>query len=119
MTAPEASMLGMTRSSVGMADEQTHAASLVPDGRAKVLELPGRRVEVEDYNLPRLQIRNGDVDIGDAGAAAWVIDPRKNASGMLELRDDETAENLAAGWQVSGLPAQPLTAAGPQPTSSW
>ena len=56
------------------------------DIRAEVAELRSRGVKVEDYDLPGLKTEDGIADIGFAWAA-WIIDPGKNALGILQLKD--------------------------------
>ena len=75
----------VTRSTVGTADEQTQAAWQVPDIRSEVAELRARGVKVEDYDLPGLKTDDGIADIGFAWVA-WIIDPGKNALGILQLK---------------------------------
>lgn len=77
--------LDVTRSTVGTADEQTQASWQVPDLRAEVAELRARGVKIEDYDLPGLKTEDGIADIGFAWAA-WIIDPGKNALGMIQLK---------------------------------
>jgi hypothetical protein len=78
--------LDVTKSTVGTADEQTQASWQVSDIRAEVAELRARGVKVEDYDLPGLTTEDGIADIGFAWAA-WVIDPGKNALGILQLKE--------------------------------
>jgi catechol 2,3-dioxygenase-like lactoylglutathione lyase family enzyme len=75
----------LTKSTVGTADEQTQAAWQVPDIRSEVAELRARGVDVEDYDLPGLKTDDGVADLGFAWAA-WIIDPGKNALGILQLK---------------------------------
>lgn len=77
--------LDVTRSTVGTADEQTQASWQVPDLRAEVAELRARGVRIEDYDLPGLKTEDGIADIGFAWAA-WIIDPGKNAIGIIQLK---------------------------------
>ena len=77
--------LGVTKSTVGTADQQTQASWQVSDVRAEVAELRARGVEVEDYDMPGLKTQDGIADIGFAWAA-WIIDPGKNALGILQLK---------------------------------
>jgi catechol 2,3-dioxygenase-like lactoylglutathione lyase family enzyme len=77
--------LSITKSSTGTADSQTQASWLVDDVRAEVAELRERGVKVEDYDMPGLKTDDGVADIGFAWAA-WIIDPGKNALGILQLR---------------------------------
>ena len=77
--------LSVTKSSTGTADTQTQASWLVDDVRAEVAELRERGVKVEDYDLPGLRTKDGVADIGFAWAA-WIIDPGKNALGILEMK---------------------------------
>jgi hypothetical protein len=76
----------VTKSSVGTADEQTQASWQVTEIRAEVAELRARGVTVEDYDMPGLKTEDGIADIGFAWAA-WIIDPGKNALGILQLKD--------------------------------
>jgi catechol 2,3-dioxygenase-like lactoylglutathione lyase family enzyme len=75
----------LTKSTVGTADEQTQAAWQVPDIRSEVAELRARGVEVENYDLPGLKTDDGIADLGFAWVA-WIIDPGKNALGILQLK---------------------------------
>ena len=75
----------VTKSTVGTADEQTQAAWQVSDIRAEVAELRARGVNVENYDLPGLKTDDGIADIGFAWVA-WIIDPGKNALGILQLK---------------------------------
>lgn len=77
--------LAVTKSTTGTADTQTQASWSVTDVRAEVAELRSRGVKVEDYDLPGLQTKNGIADIGFAWAA-WIIDPGKNALGILQVK---------------------------------
>ena len=77
--------LDITRSATGTADEQTQAAWQVTDIRAEVADLRSRGVMVQDYDIPGLKTEDGIADIGFAWAA-WVIDPGKNALGILQLK---------------------------------
>ena len=77
--------LDITRSATGTADEQTQAAWQVTDIRAEVANLRSRGVMVQDYDIPGLKTEDGIADIGFAWAA-WVIDPGKNALGILQLK---------------------------------
>ena len=76
----------VTKSTVGTADSQTQVSWEVSDVRAEVAELRSRGVEVEDYDLPCLKTEDGTADLGFAWAA-WIIDPGKNALGILQLKD--------------------------------
>ena len=77
--------LSVTKSTTGTADTQTQASWFVSDVRAEVAELRSRGVRVEDYDLPGLQTHDGIADIGFAWAA-WMIDPGKNALGILQVK---------------------------------
>jgi catechol 2,3-dioxygenase-like lactoylglutathione lyase family enzyme len=77
--------LSVTKSTTGTADTQTQASWYVSDVRAEVAELRSRGVKVEDYDLPGLQTHEGIADIGFAWAA-WIIDPGKNALGILQVK---------------------------------
>ena len=78
--------LDVTKSTVGTADSQTQASCQVTDIRAEAAELRARGVKVEDYDLPGLKTEDGIADIGFAWAA-WVIDPGKNALGILQIKE--------------------------------
>jgi hypothetical protein len=58
---------------------------LVTNLRREVAELRSREVKVEDYELPGLKTEDGIADIGFA-RAAWIVDPGKNALGILEIK---------------------------------
>ena len=77
--------LSVTKSTTGTADTQTQASWYVSDVRAEVAELRSRGVKVEDYDLPGLQTHDGIADIGFAWAA-WIIDPGKDALGILQAK---------------------------------
>lgn len=78
--------LDVTRSTVGTADEQTQASWHVTDVRAEVAEIRARGVRIEEYDLPGLHTEDGIADIGFAWAA-WIIDPGRNALGILQLKE--------------------------------
>jgi catechol 2,3-dioxygenase-like lactoylglutathione lyase family enzyme len=78
--------LDVTKSTVGTADSQTQASWQVTDIRAEVAELRARGVKVEDYDAPGLKTEDGIADIGFAWAA-WLVDPGKNALGILQLKE--------------------------------
>jgi predicted enzyme related to lactoylglutathione lyase len=78
--------LDVTKSTVGTADEQTQASWQVQDIHAEVAELRARGVQVEDYDMPGLKTNDGVADIGFAWAA-WIVDPGKNALGILQMKD--------------------------------
>jgi catechol 2,3-dioxygenase-like lactoylglutathione lyase family enzyme len=78
--------IDVTKSTVGTSDEQTQASWQVQDIRAEVAELRSRGVRVEDYDMPGLKTDDGVADIGFAWAA-WIIDPGKNALGILQIKD--------------------------------
>lgn len=75
----------VTKSTVGTADEGTQAAWQVQDIRAEVAELRARGVKLEDYDFPGLKTDDGVADLG-FGWAAWIIDPGKNALGILQIK---------------------------------
>lgn len=79
-------LFSVTKSTVGTADSQTQVSWDVSDIRAEVPELRSRGVKVEDCDLPGLKTEDGIADIGFAWAA-WIIDPGKNALGILQLKD--------------------------------
>jgi catechol 2,3-dioxygenase-like lactoylglutathione lyase family enzyme len=77
--------LEVTKSTTGTADTQTQASWSVKDVRAEVAELRSRGVKVEDYDMPGLKTQDGIADLGFAWAA-WIVDPGKNALGILQLK---------------------------------
>jgi catechol-2,3-dioxygenase len=77
--------LSVTTSTTGTADTQTQASWHVKDLRAEVAELRARDVKVEDYDIPGLKTEDGIADIGFAWAA-WIVDPGKNALGILQIK---------------------------------
>lgn len=81
----DGTQLSVTKSTTGTADAQTKASWHVTDPRAEVAELRQRGVKVEDYDLPGLKTEDGIADIGFAWAA-WIVDPGKNALGILQLK---------------------------------
>jgi catechol 2,3-dioxygenase-like lactoylglutathione lyase family enzyme len=78
--------LDVTKSTTGTADTQTQVSWLVKDVRAEVAELRSRGVKVEDYDMPGLKTEDGVADIGFAWAA-WIVDPGKNALGILQIKE--------------------------------
>ena len=81
----DGTQLSVTKSTTGTANTQTQASWHVTDLRAEVAELRQRGVKVEDYDLPGLKTEDGIADIGFAWAA-WIVDPGKNALGILQLK---------------------------------
>ena len=77
--------LDVTKSTTGTADTQTQVSWMVEDVRAEVAELRLRGVKVEDYDMPGLKTEDGIADLGFAWAA-WIVDPGKNALGILQLK---------------------------------
>jgi catechol-2,3-dioxygenase len=77
--------LAVTKSTTGTADTQTQAGWYVKDIRAEVAELRSRGVKVEEYDLPGLKTQDGVADIGFAWAA-FIVDPGKNALGILQIK---------------------------------
>jgi predicted enzyme related to lactoylglutathione lyase len=77
--------LGVTKSSVGTADEQTQAAWRVSDLDAELALLRSRGVDIQEYDMPGLKTVDGIADIGFA-RMAWFIDPGKNCLGIMQLK---------------------------------
>ena len=77
--------LEVTKSTTGTADEQTQAGWNVDDIEAEVAELRERGVEIQEYDIPGIKTENGIADMGFA-RIAWIVDPHKNALGILELK---------------------------------
>ena len=78
------SSIAVTKSTVGTSDEQTQASWIVPDLEAELADLRERGVAIQDYDMPGLKTTNGVADLGFA-LAAWIVDPHKNALGILQL----------------------------------
>ena len=64
----------------------TQATWFVEDLPAEVADLRSRGVKVEDYDLPGLKTNDGIADVGFA-LAAWIVDPGKNALGIVQLKE--------------------------------
>jgi catechol 2,3-dioxygenase-like lactoylglutathione lyase family enzyme len=77
--------LSVTKSTTGTADSQTQASWEVADLRAELDELRFRGVAIEEYDMPGLKTEDGVADLGFAWAA-WIVDPGKNALGILQLK---------------------------------
>src|SRR4051812_10195023 len=75
----------VTKSSVGTADEGTQATWQVQDIRSEVAELRARGGKIEDYDFPGLKTDDGVADVGFAWVA-WIIDPGKNALGIVQVK---------------------------------
>ncbi|MGH8773748.1 MAG: VOC family protein [Jiangellaceae bacterium] len=73
----------VTKSTVGTADSQTQVGWEVEDLRAELDELRSRGVSIEEYDMPGLKTENGIADVGFAWAA-WIVDPGKNALGIVQ-----------------------------------
>jgi catechol 2,3-dioxygenase-like lactoylglutathione lyase family enzyme len=78
--------LSVSKSTTGTADSQTQIAWEVDDLQSEVDELRSRGVKIEDYDLPGLKTENGIADVG-FGRMAWIIDPGRNALGILQRND--------------------------------
>jgi catechol-2,3-dioxygenase len=79
------SQLAVTKSTTGTADEQSQAGWRVDDLEAEIAELRSRGVEIQEYDMPGLKTVDGVADLGFA-LMAWIIDPHKNALGIIQLR---------------------------------
>jgi catechol-2,3-dioxygenase len=79
------SQLAVTKSTTGTADEQTQAGWRVDDLEAEHAELRSRGVEIQEYDMPGLKTVDGVADLGFA-LMAWIIDPHKNALGIMQLK---------------------------------
>jgi catechol 2,3-dioxygenase-like lactoylglutathione lyase family enzyme len=77
--------IDVTKSTTGTADSQTQISWIVPDLRAEVAELRSRGVTIEEYDMPGLKSEDGIADLGFA-LAAWIVDPGKNALGILQMK---------------------------------
>jgi catechol-2,3-dioxygenase len=79
------SLLAVTKSTTGTADDQTQASWRVDDLAAELAELRSRGVEIQEYDMPGLKTTNGVADTGFA-LIAWIVDPHKNALGIMQLK---------------------------------
>jgi catechol 2,3-dioxygenase-like lactoylglutathione lyase family enzyme len=81
------SQLSVTKSTTGTADEQTQAGWRVDDLAAELAELRSRGVEIQEYDMPEMNLKTVD-GVADLGFAlmAWIIDPHKNALGIMQLK---------------------------------
>jgi catechol 2,3-dioxygenase-like lactoylglutathione lyase family enzyme len=81
------SQLSITKSTTGTADEQTQAGWRVDDIAAELAELRSRGVEIQEYDMPEMNLKtvDGVADIGFA-LMAWIIDPHKNALAIMQLK---------------------------------
>ena len=79
------SSIAVTKSTVGTSDEQTQAGWFVPDLEAELAELRSRGVVIQEYDMPGLKTTDGVADLGFA-LAAWIVDPHRNALGILQLK---------------------------------
>ena len=77
--------LAVSKSTTGTADSQTQVAWEVDNLRAELDELRSRGVAIEEYDLPGLKTKDGIADVGFAWMA-WIIDPGRNALGIIELK---------------------------------
>jgi catechol 2,3-dioxygenase-like lactoylglutathione lyase family enzyme len=79
------SLLTVSKSTTGTADEQTQAAWRVDDLAAELEELRSRGVEILEYDTPELKTENGIFDAGDA-LHAWFKDPGNNTLGVDQYK---------------------------------
>jgi hypothetical protein len=81
------SQLSVTKSTTGTADEQTQAGWRVGDIAAELAELRSRGVEIQEYDMPEMNLKTVD-GVADLGFAlmAWIIDPHKNALAIMQLK---------------------------------
>jgi catechol 2,3-dioxygenase-like lactoylglutathione lyase family enzyme len=79
------SRLEISKSTTGTSDTQTQATWFVKDLPAEVTDLRSRGIHVEEYDLPGLKTEGGIADLGFA-LAAWIVDPGKNALGIVQLK---------------------------------
>jgi catechol-2,3-dioxygenase len=79
------SLLAVTKSTTGTADDQTQASWRVDDLAAELAELRSRGVEIQEYDMPGLKTTDGVADTGFA-LIAWIVDPHKNALGIMQLK---------------------------------
>ena len=81
----EGTRLEITKSTTGTSDTQTQATWFVEDLLAEVAHLRSRGMNAEEYDLPGLKTEDGIADLGFA-LAAWIVDPGKNALGIVQLK---------------------------------
>jgi catechol-2,3-dioxygenase len=81
------SQLTVTKSTTGTADEQTQASWRVDDLAAELAELRSRGVEIQEYDMPEMNLKTVD-GVADLGFAlmAWIVDPHKNALAIMQLK---------------------------------
>ena len=79
------SSIAVTKSTVGTSDEQTQAGWFVPDLESELADLRSRGVVIQEYDMPGLKTTDGVADLGFA-LAAWIVDPHRNALGILQLK---------------------------------
>jgi predicted enzyme related to lactoylglutathione lyase len=79
------SQLAVTKSTTGTADEQTQATWRVSDLDAELAALRAGGVEIQEYDMPGLKTVDGVADLGFA-RMAWIVDPHKNALGIMQLK---------------------------------
>jgi catechol-2,3-dioxygenase len=77
--------LEISKSTIGTSDTQTQATWFVENLQAEVDYLRSRGINVENYDLQDLKTEDGIADFGFA-LAAWIIDPGKNAIGIVQLK---------------------------------
>jgi predicted enzyme related to lactoylglutathione lyase len=86
--------LAVSKSTTGTADTQTQVAWEVEDLQAELDELRSRGVKIEEYDMPGLKTTNGIAEVG-FGRMAWIIDPGKNALGILERKGGAKSSAVA------------------------
>lgn len=79
----DGSMLSVTLSTTGTADNQTQMAWRVPDLKAELKDLRARGVPIQEYSAPDPVTTDGIADMGFAWAA-WIIDPSQNALALVQ-----------------------------------
>ena len=79
------SQLAVTKSTTGTADQQTQASWRVSDLDAELAALRAGGVEIQEYDMPGLKTVDGVADLGFA-RIAWIVDPHKNALGIMQLK---------------------------------
>jgi hypothetical protein len=57
----------------------------VDDSAAELAELRSRGVEIQEYDMPGLKTLDGVADVGFA-LTAWIVDPRRNALSIMQLK---------------------------------
>jgi catechol 2,3-dioxygenase-like lactoylglutathione lyase family enzyme len=96
------SQFAVTSSTTGTSDTQTQLAWRVPDLRAELADLRARGVRIEAYDAPDPKTdADGIADMGYAWAA-WILDPSRNALGIIQPKAARADPAREAATSSSG-----------------